>query len=227
MKCPFCAEEIKDEAIKCPFCKEFLEKSKRNPNRIDVCFFRGKLVQHEYMKTAGWFCIVSAVVTFPIFIISFVISGESHSVSSILSFISLGLFIYIFYSLKRLLNEVFDFHLVDTYIMVMIWVNAGGIVISAIITRPDDSFAILTLIALVALGFITIAFAIALMKLKDRLAGLLKPFCYLCIAQGVCMASIILFPLALLASVASDVLLALIFFRTADSVSANKGRDIQ
>jgi hypothetical protein len=184
-------------------------------------------MQEKDMKTAGWACVVSAVTTLPLSILAFFVgAAEAKTEGVILSITTLFLFIYILHSLRRLLNEEYNFHLVDSYITFLMGVSVVVTTISAAVTKPGAAFAIFALIALMSYGVVMIIFAITLMKLEDQLAGLLKPFCYLCIAQGVCKASIILIPLGLLVSMAADIVLALIFFRTADKVSSNTDVDI-
>ena len=62
-------------------------------------------------------------------------------------------------------------------------------------------------------GLLTITFGVVLLKLKDDLFGLLRPYVFATIGSGVCGATLILAPVGNLAAAAAYVILGMIFLR--------------
>lgn len=187
-------------------------------------------ITKEQFNLAGWLSITNAAVTIPIVIMSVFLAAVGGTggkvIQATLTLISLGLFVYIFSSLRKLLNYRFQFHDVDTYISVLIWVNVVLSILSILSLSSSEiekAVSVLSVVALIPFGIVFIVFAIRILRLSDNLFGLLKPFSYTSIASGLCFATIVLIPLGLIASVAADIILGIIFFRATERSSPNIG----
>jgi hypothetical protein len=177
----------------------------------------------ERLNIAAWLSITSAVIAIPIFVLSVFLASRSGTgqklLEILLQLISVGIFVFIFSSLRQLLNTRFDFYGTDTLINILIWVNIGATVLTiftALLPSLKTPVRILDILLLIALGLIFIVFAIKLLRLPDSLFGMLKHFSYLSIASGFCFATILLIPLGLLANAVADIVLGVIFFRAAE-----------
>ena len=49
-KCPYCAEEIQDEAVKCRYCHEFLDESRRPATQGQSWYFRTSFIVLLFMS---------------------------------------------------------------------------------------------------------------------------------------------------------------------------------
>jgi hypothetical protein len=138
---------------------------------------------------------------------------------TILMVVGLGLFLYIISSLKKLLNFRFQFRDVNSYISWLIW---GNVILATLGLLSLGSrglewaMGILSIIAYIVLGILAILFAKRLLRLPGNLYGLLKPFCYMTIASGICLIIFFLLPAGILAGAVADAILGVIFFRAAE-----------
>jgi hypothetical protein len=175
------------------------------------------------LNLAGWLSITSALFAIPSIAMSWfldTIGGEGAKLSqAILTLVSLGLFLYVIISLKKLLNYRFQFHDVDIYISLLIW---GNVVLAAVSLLSLGSrglewaMSALSLIAFIVFGILSIMLATRLLRLSGNLYGLLKPFCYITIVSGICFITVLLSPIGIIAGAVADVILGIIFFRAAE-----------
>lgn len=175
----------------------------------------------EQLRIAGCLAVTNATVTISIFIIrNFLDLADSIKLNIInifLTLLSLGLFIYVFLALKKLLNHWFQFYESDRFIYLIIGGNVLCSTIGIWLFNNDTLMAlILTTFILITLGIIYIIFAIKLFNLEDNLYGLLIPFAFTIMINGLCFVSVILLPLTLVVRVVSDVILGIVFFRAVE-----------
>lgn len=185
-------------------------------------------INKKHLNFAGCLCIISALITIITFIMIFQSGEEPKDIKILLGLISLGIFVYIFLSLRRLLNIRFKFHDVDMYISVLIWGNVILFFSNMVVLmhgKTDKMLNIILMVGFVLLQIVHIIFAVRILRLSDNLFGLLKPFSYTSIAAGVFQALLVLIPLGLIFSASSDVILGMIFFSAAKEIKKGSGLD--
>lgn len=181
------------------------------------------------MKTAAWICFLSAAITLPLVVIDIALAliGQNKPVFQViltfLSLLTLALFVFIYYWFMKMLNDKYGFDKVNGLISFFILLQVLTTVVNSVSTLfPKDNIIIgaFVITVLIVTGILLILLGVKLLKLEYSFDGLLKPFCYINIATGICLLSVLLIPLALLGSIASDIFLGMIFLHQARKESS-------
>jgi hypothetical protein len=189
-------------------------------------------------EIAGWVTVASAALMIVGGVLGVFVSliGASFSLINpilvVMTILQIGCSVYGFLWFKRLLNNRFDFHDVDTLIILLI---VGGILLGIIgmvfrsfvgvnfdehLSRQEALAIVLPgLIAMVSvgvpMGVFGIMFGVRLLRLKDPLFGYLKPLAYIQIVGSSLMLTFILAPVGGLVLLAGEILQAMILLGSA------------
>ena len=169
----------------------------------------------------------SAVLTIPWFVLTFVLAGQGgvwpKVTQGVLLTAGTTLLVYLLVTFKRLLHENFTFHAVDTVIALLVKVNIVSAAVSllALAVQPlESALGVVGIVLAVAGGIAQIMFGVKLLRLPGNLGGLHKPYGYLNIVTGFCLATVVLLPLGMVTSAVADVMLGTIFFQAAGRSAA-------
>ena len=171
---------------------------------------------------SGWLAMTSALLTIPWLILSLALAGSKgvmlKGVEAVMLAAGAALTVYLLLTLQRLLHEGYRFTRADPPLRLLIRVNiiaAGVSILGLAIPTLESSLSTFGLVVVVILGILQIFFGIRLLRLSADFQGLWKPYCYLNIVTGVCLAVIVLVPVGMITGAIADVMLGTIFFQVA------------
>lgn len=175
---------------------------------------------------AGWLAILQAVMLLPEMGLSVYLDllSRTHSflkvVLAVMHIINLPLGVFVLLTLRKLLNERHSFHRVDGMILALVGCNLASMSIGLVGLSASFEMvmAVAALVVLLIYSVINLGFAARILKLKDDLFGLLRPFAYLTIAASVLALTVILAPLGLLASTGALIVMGMIFLRAREEM---------
>jgi len=192
-------------------------------------------MKEQRYAAAGWLSIVGAVlfsISFVVGIGQAVIAGKAFGYhgpvigpSDLLGLVFSGIAIYALVMFRRLLNERFAFHGIDSLITLsIIWtivfqvILLGMTTVLVVLGFGEELWVAILLMAFVAvfmltIGVIDILMGIKLLQAKQELNDLIAVFAYVSLASGILEASILLSPLAVVFVPITFILLGLILLK--------------
>lgn len=174
-----------------------------------------------HFTLAGWVAIAQAVLLVPQLALAIGVEFLSRQypelklVSLVMKVVGVAAGVYVLYMFRRLLNDRFGFHDVDIFITVFIALNVISFFLGIAGMFEDFEIAVAIIVGILFLvyGILSIAFGVTILKLKDNLFGLLRPYAYLTIGSGILAATILLAPIGMILSMTALVVQGMIFLR--------------
>lgn len=184
------------------------------------------------LRAAGMLAMASAVLTLPMFLYSLQLEGRhdesARTMQLLLQGIGTLIFVALTTTLRGFLGRNCAFGKAGAIILALIILNLVYAAASSVLLfNPEMGDRLQPVLAalVILLGIAQAGLGMRLFALDNDLGGMKRPYCWLNIATGVCLASLLLIPLGIITSAVGDVMLGTIFFQEARRLSLLQGTD--
>jgi len=174
------------------------------------------------LRAAGKLAMFSALLALPLFLLSLLLEGRHDTTARAIHLALQGcgtaIFVALALSFRCFLNRNCGFYRVDTIILWLIVVNfVYAVASSASIfgLQGEEQMRPILMCLIVILGLLQIGLGLRLFAMENDLDGLKRPYCWLNVATGFFLATLVMIPVGIITSAVADVMLGTIFIMEA------------